>query len=94
MNLVAKEYVSTRSDETGVLILSQFTGAARELEGAVMINPYDTEEFADRIKEAVIMDKDEARLRMAKMREQVARNNIYRWSGKVLSELLKFEFKE
>jgi alpha,alpha-trehalose-phosphate synthase [UDP-forming] len=94
MNLVAKEYVSTRSDETGVLILSQFTGAARELEGAVMINPYDTEEFADRIKEAVIMDKEEARLRMAKMREQVARNNIYRWAGKVLSELLKFEFKE
>lgn len=94
MNLVAKEYVSTRSDESGVLVLSQFTGSARELEGAVMINPYDTEDFAEKIKEAVTMGKEDRKARMVKMREQVARNNIYRWAGKVLSELLKFEFKE
>ncbi|MFH1854135.1 MAG: trehalose-6-phosphate synthase [Candidatus Omnitrophota bacterium] len=94
MNLVAKEYVSTRADASGVLVLSQFTGSARELDGAVMINPYDIEEFADKIKEAVSMDRDEAKSRMIKMREQVSRNNIYRWAGKVLSELLRFEFKE
>ncbi len=94
MNLVAKEYVATRSDGTGVLALSQFTGSSRELEGAVMINPYDTEDFADKIKEAVTMDTSEVRRRMLKMREQVANNNIYRWAGKILSELLKFEFKE
>lgn len=94
MNLVAKEYVSTRSDSSGALVLSQFTGSARELDGAVMINPYDTEEFAEKIKEAVSMDKNEARSRMVKMREQVSRNNIYRWAGKVLSELLRVEFKE
>ncbi|MBU3912072.1 MAG: trehalose-6-phosphate synthase, partial [Candidatus Omnitrophica bacterium] len=94
MNLVAKEYVSTRSDDSGVLVLSQFTGSARELDGAIMINPYDIEEFADKIKQAISMDKDEVRSRMIKMREQVSRNNVYRWAGKVLSELLKFEFTE
>ncbi|MBU1888115.1 MAG: trehalose-6-phosphate synthase, partial [Candidatus Omnitrophica bacterium] len=94
MNLVAKEYVSTRSDDSGVLVLSQFTGSARELDGALMINPYDIEEFADKIKQAISMDKDEARSRMIKMREQVSRNNVYRWAGKILSELLKFEFTE
>jgi len=94
MNLVAKEYVSTRTDNTGVLVLSQFTGSARELSEAVMINPYDTDEFAEKIYEALTMGKRDARHRMQKMRENVSRNNIYRWSGKLLSELLKFEFKE
>ncbi len=94
MNLVAKEYIATHSDGSGGLILSQFTGAARELEDAVMINPYDTDDFADKIKEALSMDKKEAKRRMLKMREQVAKNNIYKWAGKVLSALLKFEFKE
>jgi len=94
MNLVAKEYVSTRTDSSGVLMLSQFTGSSRELEDAVMINPYDTEDFSEKIRFAVAMDKKEARLRMQKMRKQVADNNIYRWAGKILSELLKFEFKE
>ena len=75
-------------------MLSQFTGSSRELEDAVMINPYDTEDFSEKIRFAVTMDKKEARLRMQKMRKQVADNNIYRWAGKILSELLKFEFKE
>lgn len=94
MNLVAKEYVSARTDSSGVLMLSQFTGSSRELEDAVMINPYDTEDFSEKIRFAVTMDKKEARLRMQKMRKQVADNNIYRWAGNILSELLKFEFKE
>jgi len=95
MNLVAKEYVATRTDNTGVLVLSQFTGSARELQNeAIMINPYDTEDCADKIKEAISMDKAEVEHRMQKMREQVSRNNIYRWAGKILAELLRFEFKE
>lgn len=94
MNLVAKEYVSARTDGTGVLVLSQFTGSSRELQEAIMLNPYDTEEFSEKIKEALSMKKREARRRMLKMREGLSRNNIYRWAGKILSELLKFEFKE
>ncbi len=94
MNLVAKEYVATRTDGSGVLVLSQFTGSYRELEDAVMINPYDTEDFADKIKQALTMNKREAKRRMLKMRKKIQSNNIYRWAGKVLSELLKFEFKE
>jgi trehalose 6-phosphate synthase len=94
MNLVAKEYVSTRSDNSGKLLLSHFTGAARELEEAILINPYDTEDFAEKIKQALVMGKEEASYRMQRMKERVAKNNIYKWSGKILSELLKFEFKE
>ena len=95
MNLVAKEYVSAHAqDGSGVLVLSQFTGSFRELQDAVMINPYDTEDFADKLKEAMTMNKREAKSRMTKIKKQVADNNIYRWSGKLLSELLKFEFKE
>jgi len=94
MNLVAKEYVTVRTDGTGALLLSQFTGSYRELEDAIMINPYDTEDFAEKIKQALTINKREAKRRMTKMRSQVANNNIYRWAGKLLSELLKFEFKE
>ncbi len=94
MNLVAKEYIATRFDKTGVLVLSQFTGSARELSDVIMLNPYDTEDFAEKIKEAITIDKKEARTRMSKMRKQIAQNNIYRWAGKVLSTLLKFEFEE
>ena len=94
MNLVAKEFVSANIDEDSALILSQFTGAARELEGAVLINPYDREQFADSIYEALNFNSQERQRRMKKMRAAIQQNNIYRWAGKVLSELLKFEFKE
>lgn len=94
MNLVAKEFVSARSDADGVLILSYFTGAARELTDAILINPYDTESFAEAIFQALAMPRDEREKRMKKMREVVAQNNIFRWAGKVLSQLLKFDFQE
>ncbi len=94
MNLVAKEYVSSRFDEDGVLILSQFTGAARELTEAVLINPFAIEEGAEAIRCALEMPESERRKRMQKMRAAVADNNIYRWAGKVISNLLKFEFPE
>lgn len=94
MNLVAKEFVSARSDSSGVLMLSQFTGAARELEDAVLINPYDSENFSEALHEALSLNEKDAKKRMSKMRQIVKNTNIYRWAGKILSELLKFEFEE
>jgi trehalose 6-phosphate synthase len=87
MNLVAKEYVASRDEEDGVLILSRFTGAARELSDAVMINPYSIEEFADSIKFAVEMPVEEKKRRMRNMRDSVNNNNIYRWAGSIIKEL-------
>jgi trehalose-6-phosphate synthase len=94
MNLVAKEYVSAHSDEDGVLILSQFTGSARELTDAILINPYDSEQFSDSLYQALTMPLEERRKRMVKMRQIVHENNIYLWAAKFLSGLLKIEFKE
>lgn len=87
MNLVAKEYVISKSDLKGSLILSRFTGAARELTDAIQINPYSIEEFAEAIRQAVEMPEDERRLRMEKMRQIVRGNNIYRWAGNIISDL-------
>lgn len=94
MNLVAKEFVSTKSDNKGVLMLSQFTGAAREMRDAVLINPYDIEQFSESIYKAFTLSEKEQKKRMQKLRQVVQNNNIYRWAGKILSELLKFDFKE
>lgn len=94
MNLVAKEFVSSRSDEKGMLVLSQFAGASRELTDAILVNPYDCEEFSDGLYAALTMAEDERSKRMSKMRAIVQQNNIYRWAGKIISELLKFEFTE
>ncbi len=94
MNLVAKEYVATRSDLDGVLLLSQFTGAARELSDAIIINPYDPESFAGAIAQGLAMLPEEKEKRMKKMRDIVENNNIYRWAGRVLSKLLNLEFDE
>jgi len=94
MNLVAKEFVAARPDLRGSLILSKFTGASRELTDAILVNPYDTESFADTIAQALVMPEEEQEKRMRKMRAAVSQNNIYRWAGKVLSQLLKFEFQE
>ncbi len=87
MNLVAKEYVATKSDSSGVLILSQFTGAARELTDAIQVNPYSIEEFADSIKLALQMPPDEKTRRMEKMRKVISENNVYRWAGNIITEL-------
>lgn len=89
MNLVAKEFVASRADEDGVLILSQFTGAARELTEAVLVNPFSVEQIADGVRQALEMPADERRWRMQRMRETVATNNIYRWAGKLISQLLR-----
>jgi trehalose 6-phosphate synthase len=92
MNLVAKEYVASRVDEDGVLILSDFTGASRELTDAIIVNPFSEEESVEAIRQALEMPEEERRKRMRKMRAVVAENNIYRWAGKIISALLKFEF--
>jgi trehalose 6-phosphate synthase len=94
MNLVAKEFVASRFDGDGALILSRFTGAARELTSAVLVNPFAVDEVADAIHLTVQMPEDECRKRMQKMRTVVEENNVYRWAGKLLSALLKFEFPE
>jgi trehalose 6-phosphate synthase len=94
LNLVAKEYLASRFDENGMLILSQFTGAARELPDALLVNPFAIGEMADAIRMAIEMPQAERRRRMKKLREAVAKNNIYRWAGKIMSALLKFDFPE
>jgi len=87
MNLVAKEYVAARCDGDGVLLLSRFTGSARELHQSLQINPYAPDDIAAALQQALTMDEGERRTRMAAMRQTVARNNIYRWAGKLISEL-------
>jgi trehalose 6-phosphate synthase len=87
MNLVAKEFVATRQDERGVLILSCFTGAARELRDALQVNPYDIDQTAEAIRAALEMQSEEKQLRMQRMRKQVREHNVYRWAGKLIGEL-------
>ncbi|HKT10396.1 MAG TPA: trehalose-6-phosphate synthase [Terriglobia bacterium] len=87
MNLVAKEFVATRNDGQGVLILSRFAGACRELRDALIVNPYDTEQLAEAIRFALSMDMEEQRLRMQRMRRVVREHNIYRWAASLVHEL-------
>jgi trehalose 6-phosphate synthase len=84
MNLVAKEFVAARDDERGVLILSQFTGAARDLTEALLVNPYDINQAGDALAVALNMPEDEQRERMRSMRRWVSEFNVYRWAGKIL----------
>lgn len=87
MNLVAKEFVAARDDEQGVLILSQFTGAARELRDALIVNPYDVEKVANAIHYALVMQPEDRKTRMQRMRRIVKENNVYRWAGNLITEL-------
>ena len=84
MNLVAKEFVAARDDERGVLVLSQFTGAAREMSEALIVNPYDTEQCAAALRAALTMPPDEQRHRMRSMRSLIQEFNVYRWAGRML----------
>jgi trehalose 6-phosphate synthase len=87
MNLVAKEYVAAKEDLSGSLILSQFTGAARELTDAIQINPYSIEEFSEAIRLTIEMPVEEKRKRMENMRKVITENNIYRWAANIITEL-------
>ncbi|HEY1186526.1 MAG TPA: trehalose-6-phosphate synthase [Gemmata sp.] len=85
MNLVAKEFVAARGDEQGALVLSRFTGAARELTDALLVNPFDAAEVADALFAALTMAPAEQERRMRRMRAQVEEHNIYRWAGTLLT---------
>ncbi len=87
MNLVAKEFVTSREDDDGVLVLSQFAGASRELRDALIVNPYDIEQLADAIRLGLEMDPDERRARMSRMRRSVLENNVYRWAATLIGDL-------
>jgi trehalose 6-phosphate synthase/phosphatase len=87
MNLVSKEFVASRSDENGVLVLSEFAGAADELAEALMVNPYDVEGMAATIHQALLMDDAERRRRMRALRERVMRHDVHAWSADFLATL-------
>jgi trehalose-6-phosphate synthase len=84
MNLVAKEFVASRDDNQGVLILSTFAGASRELTEALIVNPYNTRAMAESINTALRMPPEEQGERMHLMRQQVRDQNVYRWAGRML----------
>jgi trehalose 6-phosphate synthase len=94
MNLVAKEFVAAREDERGVLVLSEFTGAARELTEALVVNPYDLDAASAALARAVSMSIDEQRERMRAMRVFVAEFNVYRWAGRMLVDVARIRRRE
>jgi trehalose 6-phosphate synthase len=94
MNLVAKEFVASRNDNGGVLLLSQFAGSAQELTDALTFNPYAVDELSEAIRMALEMEPAERKRRMLRMRAAVQDNNVYRWAGKILSALLKVDTSE
>jgi trehalose 6-phosphate synthase len=94
MNLVAKEFVAARDDQDGVLILSTFAGASRELPEALLVNPFDVTETAAAIRSAMHMSRDERRERMKLMRRTVKENNVYRWAGRMLMDAAKIRQRQ
>jgi trehalose 6-phosphate synthase len=94
MNLVAKEFIAARSDNKGVLVLSEFTGAARELTEALIVNPYDLDGSAQALALALTMPVEEQRDRMQSMRSLVSQLNIYRWAGKMLVDAARLRSQE
>ena len=94
MNLVAKEFVAARDDEQGVLVLSQFTGAARDLTEALIVNPYDLGQASDALAMALRMPADEQRERMRSMRRLVSEFNVYRWAGRMIVDAAELRRKE
>ena len=94
MNLVAKEFVAARDDEAGVLVLSQFTGAARELTEALIVNPYDIDQASAALAAALVMPPQEQRERLRAMRALLAELNVYRWAGRMLTDAARLRQRE
>jgi len=94
MNLVAKEYLAARTDGDGMLILSKFAGAAQELRDALVVNPYDIEQVSEAIRTGLQMSREERRLRMGRMRQQVKEHNVYRWASTLLTDLCAVRIEE
>jgi trehalose 6-phosphate synthase len=93
MNLVAKEFIAARDDEQGVLILSSFTGAAHELTDALLVNPYDIQQLADAIHQALDMSSEQQAVRMVHLRKTIHEYNIYRWAANLLSDLTEIRIE-
>jgi trehalose 6-phosphate synthase len=94
MNLVAKEFVAARDDEQGVLILSTFAGASRELSEALMVNPYDTHAMGEALEQALLMPAVEQRERLRLMRDLVRVRNVYRWAGQMLIDAARLRSQQ
>jgi trehalose 6-phosphate synthase len=94
MNLVAKEFVAARDDERGVLILSTFAGAARELSEALLVNPYDTMAMAEALERALVMPPAEQKERMRLMRDLLRVRNVYRWAGQMLLDAARLRSQQ
>ena len=94
MNLVCKEFVAARDDQQGVLILSRFAGAAREMPEALIVNPYHVEELADALLRSITMPPAEQRERMASLRMTVREFNVYRWAGRMLADAGRTRLRE
>ena len=94
MNLVAKEFVAARDDEQGVLILSTFAGASRELSEALMVNPYDAQGVAEALERALLMPDGEQRERMRLMRDFLRVRNVYRWAGQMLLDAARLRSQQ
>jgi trehalose 6-phosphate synthase len=94
MNLVAKEFIAARDDEQGVLILSQFTGAARELPEALVVNPYNIDQCAAALHLALTMPPAEQRTRMRSMRGLIQEFNVYRWAGRMLMDAARIRHRQ
>lgn len=91
MNLVAKEFIASRDQNDGVLILSRFAGASHELPGALIINPYDTEQTADSIKLALEMPKEMQYQKMKQMRRMIMNHNVYKWASDILRTMASIQ---
>ncbi|MFO0775138.1 MAG: trehalose-6-phosphate synthase [Nitrospiraceae bacterium] len=94
MNLVAKEFLAARDDEQGVLILSQFTGAAGELPEALVVNPYNIDQCAAALHLALTMSPEEQRTRMRTMRNLIQEFNVYRWAGRMLMDAARIRQRQ
>jgi trehalose 6-phosphate synthase len=94
MNLVAKEFVAARDDEQGVLILSTFAGASRELNEALMVNPYDAQGVAEALERALLMPEGEQRERLRLMRDFLRVRNVYRWAGQMLLDAARLRSQQ
>lgn len=94
MNLVAKEFVAARDDDQGVLVLSSFTGASREMSEALIVNPYDAGQVAACLDRALHMPPQEQAERMRLMRRQVREQNVYRWAGRMLVDAARVRQKQ
>lgn len=93
MNLVAKEFVASRSDDRGVLVLSTFTGAAQELRDALLVNPYDVDQLAKSIRRALEMPEEEQADRMSRLRASVQEHNVYRWAANLITDLAEIRIQ-